>query len=243
MANLLNRKYRPLGVRSPLRYNGVETSGPVLVIYGDSISTGTHGAGGYEPALRKALRPSIIHNHAVGGSGLSAVTPNSLVTLLERADHRHPEADLILLWHGSNDWYWGAEAGSLDVEDPHTFRGAMVQVVRILRAVSPRAVLMWPTPIWRRERPDGCTGQVGEAWDTPNKKGCTLREITGCIEEGSRRHCFTAPDMRRLSGIHPGTAPFLLEDDVHPNAEGYQRISAVLLAEFRKWSGYQREVP
>lgn len=212
--------------------DGVKT-GPVLVIYGDSISTGAHGGGGYERSVMDALGASRVYNHAVGSSGLSLATPNSLVSLLERSDHLHPDADLILLWHGSNDWYWGAELGQFDDGNLHTFCGAMAHAVQRLRRASPKASLVFPTPIWRLEKPDRFAGDLEEAWTTPNQSGVTQRDIAECIIAGSYRFCFTAPDMRRRSQVHEGTAAVLLEDGVHPSAEGYQIISRVLISEMR----------
>ena len=48
-------------------------------------------------------------------------TPNSLISLLENQENLPKDADLIIIWHGTNDWYWGAPLGDIDSLDDSTF--------------------------------------------------------------------------------------------------------------------------
>ena len=76
-----------------------------IAIYGDSISTGAHGEGGYEAMLKSSLSLEMVYNFAVGSSGLTRKTPVGMLEVLDK--NPVPEdADLFLIWHGSNDWYW-----------------------------------------------------------------------------------------------------------------------------------------
>ena len=118
-----------------------------IVIYGDSISTINHGHGGYIRHLEKSFPNAILHNHAIGSSGLSLSTPNSLVSLLESPINIHPEADLIILWHGTNDWYWGAPLGNALHGDPYTFEGALHHTLTKLSTLSPHATILFLTPL------------------------------------------------------------------------------------------------
>ena len=51
-----------------------------IAIYGDSISTGTHGEGGYEAMLKSSLSLEKVYNFAVGSSGLTRKTPGGMLT-------------------------------------------------------------------------------------------------------------------------------------------------------------------
>ncbi len=195
-----------------------------LVIYGDSISTVNHGQGGYEALIKEALCVAEICNFSVGSSGLTKATPGNMLEVLEQ----HPipkDAELFLVWHGSNDWYWGS---SLE-----EFSAAVRIASDKLRAAAPAALLAWVTPIYRFQRPDGVT-QEEEAYDLPNKKGYMMLDYYEELERSSKKLGFLLIDMRRLCGIHRNNAELYLEDRVHPNHEGYVRIAAVMSNEIRR---------
>ena len=105
------------------------------VIYGDSISARQYGAGGYEALIKQELSIDVIHNHAISASGLAEGTPDCLVRLLEDPSRLHPEAELVILWHGTNDWYWGVEAGDPESRDSTRFAGALRNCVGKIRSV------------------------------------------------------------------------------------------------------------
>ncbi|GLC82258.1 hypothetical protein LBYZC6_43720 [Lacrimispora brassicae] len=195
-----------------------------LVIYGDSISTINHGKGGYEGMLKQALALAEISNFSIGSSGLTRVTPKCMLEVLEQ--QQIPEdADLFLIWHGSNDWYWGSSM--------EEFSAAIRIAVDRLRAAAPGALLAWVTPIYRLEQPAGIA-KVGEAYDLPNKVGCTMLDYYEELEHSAIKLGFPLIDMRRLCGIHRDNAQMYLEDKVHPNHDGYVRIGAVLEREIRR---------
>lgn len=197
-----------------------------IVIYGDSISTINHGNGGYEGALREAYGAEIV-NYAVGSSGLAYTTPNNTAQILENPEHIPGDADVILLWHGTNDWYWGSPVGRLGDTEPDTFYGAVNKAVSSIRRCAPEAVLVWITPIYRFEKGDGVP-EAGRAYETKNKAGNTMEAYYQAIMQASVRYGFPVIDMRRLCGIHEGNQELYLEDQVHPNQAGYERISRVL---------------
>lgn len=195
-----------------------------LVIYGDSISTVNHGQGGYEGLIKEALCTAEVCNFSVGSSGLAKATPGNMLEVLEQ--HPIPEdAELFLIWHGSNDWYWGS---SLE-----EFSAAVRIVVDKLRTAAPGALLAWATPIYRFEKPDG-VAQEGEAYDLPNKKGYTMLDYYEELERSSKKLGFFLIDIRRMCGIHRNNAELYLEDRIHPNHEGYVKIAAVMSREIKR---------
>lgn len=197
-----------------------------IVIYGDSISTGTHGEGAYLHQLQEKFGAEIV-NYAVGSSGISYATPGNTATILEDENNIPRDADLVLMWHGSNEWYWGSPIGTLSDQTAHTYLGAIAQAVTRIRKRAPEAELVWLTPIYRYEKPDQ-GAYAGGAYETPNKIGLTLYDYYRALEAASIRHGFPLIDIRRGCGIHEGNQERYLEDRVHPNKAGYARIWRVL---------------
>lgn len=199
-----------------------------VVIYGDSISTKSHGNGGYEELLKNHLEIGEIHNHAISSSGISKSTPNNLVELLENDNNIHRNADLIVLWHGTNDWFWGAPLGDIESEDTTTFYGAVKHSIELLRKNCPEAIVLYLTPIFRYEIPNQCSVKK-EGYVNCNARGLTLKDYYDAIVEMSVVYGFNVVDMRRQTNFHMHNAEKYLEDFVHPNAEGYKVISKVLV--------------
>lgn len=197
------------------------------VIYGDSISTKNHGKGGYEALIKEKLKISEIINLAVGSSGISRTTPNSLAGLLENEANIHKDADLIIIWHGTNDWYWGAPLGELESNNDSTFYGALKSAVNKLRKLCPKAVIVFLTPIFRCETPDKCAVKK-EGYVNKNSVKLTLKDYYDALINASVVWGFSVIDMRRLTNFHYYNAERYFEDYVHPNEAGYKVIADVI---------------
>lgn len=204
-----------------------------ISIYGDSISTVNYGDGGYENMLKESLFLDEIYNFSISSSGLSLDTPNNMVSLIKEQKNIPKDVDLILIWHGSNDWYWGTEIGNLYDNDVTTFWGGIDFVIKKLRKTVPMAKIVWITPIFRKEMPYlGDT--VKEGYELKNIKGYTLLDYYKIIELASKKYGFNLIDMRRLTNFHEDNAKYFLEDNVHPNKYGYKIIHNILNIEIKK---------
>lgn len=203
-----------------------------LAIYGDSLSTGTHGEGGYIHLLRDSLNLDCIMNYSIGSSTLSLGREDSMVRLIDKG--KIPDyVDIILIWHGTNDWYWGHPLGKLGDTTGETYYGAISYVVEKLRKVHPITKIIWVTPIFRREKPFACD-EIGNAHRLKNRKGKTLHEYSKALQESSEVWGFPVIDMHRYCGIHDHNVEIFLEDQVHPNKKGYKVIHKILDQEIRK---------
>jgi len=212
-----------------------------LLIYGDSISTGTHGDGGYEPGLLKAFEPDMLANFSVGESGLSPQTPGGMLKILkeqEQTDHAaSQDADLILVWHGTNDWYWGTPLGALGDKTEDTFYGCIHQAIGRLRKRNPEALILWGTPLYRWGMPNGGR-QPGSADELKNKAGVTLLDYQKVLCDSAEQEGFSLIPIGQLTKISEKNAEQFLEDRVHPNRAGYERIEQVWIQQIRdRWEG------
>lgn len=210
-------------------------------IYGDSLSTGTHGDNGYLDALCAGLGIGRLRNFAVGSSGLTVHTPNSMVSVLQKqaedAKLLASSPDMILIWHGSNDWYWGSPVGNFEDGAEDSFCASVRWTVTVLRERYPSARLIWATPIFRLERPDGCEKE-GDAFRTGNKIGKRMGDYTAALREASLLFQFPLIEMGQYVNIHMQSEGYYLEDHVHPNANGYRNISRVLIRKIREFWDY-----
>lgn len=203
-----------------------------LALYGDSLSTGTHGEGGYEKMLADSLCLASVNNYAVGSSTLTMGREGSMVQLIEEGEIPI-SVDIILIWHGTNDWYWGHPLGEMGDISKKTFYGAIFYVIEKLRKANPSAMIIWVMPIFRKEKPFDCI-EEGNAHILPNRIGRTLAEYTSAIEKCSSVLGFPLIDMHRYCGIHHYNSEIYLEDNVHPNRKGYEIIHRILDREIRR---------
>ncbi|MBQ7319473.1 MAG: SGNH/GDSL hydrolase family protein [Clostridia bacterium] len=209
---------------------------PVLAIYGDSISLDSYPQGGWPCRVEAVLKPAKIYNHAIGASGLSGTTPNNTVTFLDQPQWQHPDAEIALIWHGTNDWYWGAPLGEVGQADESTYAGAIESTVHKLRTVNPQVKLVWMTPIFRCQPPHGIeTYSKEEAWVTKNQVGATMREYVDILFAQSRRLCFPVIDLRVLTGFSAENKHLYYRDIAHPSAQGFDRIADLIVRHLRLW--------
>ena len=202
-------------------------------IYGDSLSDGTHGENAYLDEIKREFRIERLRNFAVSASGLTEQTPGSMASILKRQMEDgfasvQDTPQVIFIWHGTNDWYWGSDLAA--------FHRDVVWATETLRACFPDALILWATPIFRLEAPDQCTIRA-DGYVNPNKNGHTLADFTRVLEDCSVRCHFPLIDMNRQCHINAFNEGICLEDHVHPNAEGYRRISRVLIREIRRQWG------
>ncbi len=206
---------------------------PTLAIYGDSISIKYEG-GGWPQKIEKHIAFKTIYNHAIGGSGISRTTPNNTLSLLDDENNLHPDADIVIIWHGTNEWYWGAPLGKPDDESEDTYAGAISSAVHKLRAVNPEVKIIWMTPLFRHQAPN-MVESTEEAWDTKNKSGFTMKDYIEMIWEQSNRLCFPVIDLRRLTNFSKENKHLYYRDIAHPSEKGFELIADLIARHLKQW--------
>lgn len=199
------------------------------VIYGDSISTTDFSRGGYQQLLQDHLGMEKTVNYAVSASGTAPITPNSVFEQIIGLEHIEDDADLIILWSGSNDWYWNVPLGDIDDFSENTYCGAMRKCLLTLSARCKSANIMTMTPIARWDMPDQMQVE-GDAFYYKNKVGHTLNDYAQMLEKLTSALGVPLCDMRRLSGFTVKNKDIYLRDHVHPSRLGYLRIAEIIAA-------------
>ncbi|MDY0290582.1 MAG: SGNH/GDSL hydrolase family protein [Sphaerochaeta sp.] len=206
-----------------------------ILVFGDSISCITHGEGGYIKTLEKTFSPIKVHNFAISGSGLSTGTPNSCLKVVKALGCQSDvNYSLCLIWHATNDWYWGTPLGDPLCADETTFFGSIDLLVKKLRSFSPLGLMVWVAPIYRWEQPFE-TSREGNAFLIDNKVGLTLADYAGALEYASKIYGFPVVPMHELTQFHEGNADHFFEDGVHPNRAGYDRIEKSLIPYLKQY--------
>lgn len=198
-----------------------------LVIYGDSISALTCGRGGYHMILKEMLGNPVLYNHAISASALTRNTYLSTSELLENSENIHADADVVILWHGTNDWYWGAEVGNRFSESDLTYCGAIRNAVNKIRDAAPLCKIIMPTPLFRLQAPD-CCHYVREAYDNPNKRGYTQKDYYDAVMDMSEEMCFSVVDLRRLTNFSRQSMTVYQPDGIHPSEAGCEVVASLI---------------
>ncbi len=186
-----------------------------LVIFGDSISTTNFSGGGYEKNLCEKLNVKSVENYAVNAAALTAGYPSSVAYEIA-GRQTDPDVDCVILWAGTNDWFYGVT--------PTGFARSADYCLRKIKEKYPNAKTVFCTPIWRfSERQDDET--KSEADITPNSVGCTLSKYREVILNCGCEHIC---DMNSLLGVCAENSEKYLRDGVHPSKYGYGEISQIL---------------
>ena len=196
------------------------------LIFGDSISTANFSGGGYEVLLPKILPVQRIINYAENAAALTCGYPYSVCeTVLT-----HPcedDTDLVILWAGTNDWYYGVPTGEYDSHSRTCFCGALRTAVLSLCKAYPQAVILLLTPLFRLSEYEG-TELAYNAYETKNGIGLTLDHYCSLLCRTAAYIGAPVCDMHSLSGINIANHTLYLRDGTHPTKAGYEKIANIL---------------
>ena len=196
------------------------------VIYGDSISTTNFSAGGFQQTLCDLLGAEKMINLAENAAALSSGYPYSVYDKImqEKSDD---DVQLVILWAGTNDWYYGVPLGEYDSRLSTDFCGCLRGAVLKACELYPKSAVICVSPIYRYSEYDGQADKF-QAFDTKNSAGYTLYDYYKAMQAVSERVGFPLCDMRTLSAINSANHKIYLRDGVHPTVLGYKRIANIL---------------
>lgn len=199
-------------------------------ILGDSITEGV-GVSDRETkrytAVFAAKSGANVRTYGIGGTRIArqhkpSVNPRHDLVFLDRVEGMDADADIIVVFGGTNDFGHGDAAfGCFEDRDEYTFYGAMHSLIlRILKRY-PDAEIVFMTPLHRR------TENVPKA-----DSGKVLADYVRAIKEVTEYYGIPTLDLYSTSGIQPALPDgmdTMTVDGLHPNDKGAERIADRLL--------------
>ena len=166
-----------------------------------------------------------ITNYGIGGTRIAPQTQPSAEPIWDydfvaRAKDMTPDADLIVVFGGTNDFGHGdAPFGEVGMQDKSTFCGAVYTLFNDLLLKYPYAKILVLTPLHRSEE--------------SNERGLTLSQYVQAIKEIATYFSFPVLDLYACSGMNPNVARVketLMPDGLHPNEMGHKRLFELINA-------------
>lgn len=208
--------------------------GKKLVFLGDSITEGCC-ASSVEKRFTDLIahdEKAICYNHGIGGTRLAYQTapseePRHDLCFLDRVDELEADADLVIVFGGTNDYGHGdAALGTMEDQDPYTFYGAVHTLVRKLLAKYDRSKIVFILPLHRK----------GE--EQTILKGGVMTSVTLAQYILALREVLEFYSISYLNLYEEGKTPqelaegmkTYLADGLHPNDTGYRLLADMVIA-------------
>ena len=195
-------------------------------ILGDSITAGI-GASDFAHSF-VGLMSNEFGDGNVYGYGINAsliansasiqINPNSMAT---RYANMSDDLDIVVVFGGINDWYYGTGWGDDASTDISTFNGALNVLMSGLEQKYPGKEIIFVTPYsadYASRNTDGTNPQTGK----------TLLDYRNAIMDKARYHAIPVIDLYGEGGMdiaHSSNAKtYYTADGLHPNDNGHKRI-------------------
>lgn len=179
---------------------------------------------------------SIVTNLGIGGTSVctSSYVSDRLKPFVNRLDTIPADADIVVIFGGTNDWGNNAILGNITDTGTSSFYGAYKYILEWLAINRPNAKVMTMTPLKRYYRGGGTTWV--NAQTTPNNKGNILPDYVRAVKEVSEMYAIPCVDLHNESGLNPvleSVRNRFIGDGLHPTAEGNKKMYPVILNKMR----------
>jgi lysophospholipase L1-like esterase len=206
----------------------MDISNKKVYFLGDSITEGagaSRAENSFVGRFKTAYPNAEIINYGRGGTRIAKqLSPSENggfdYHFIARANDMQPDADLIVVFGGTNDFGHGnAPLGDIHSKDEKTFYGALYTLFENLLLKYPLAKILVLTPLRRG--------------DEVNNRGMTLQEYVTAVKERAAYFALPVLDLYTTSGMNPQVANVqqtLMPDGLHPNDEGHNRLFQLINA-------------
>lgn len=211
----------------------MELQGKKINFLGDSITEGC-GTSCEEKnyvSVFGRLSGAEVRNYGIGGTRIARQTvPSNEAKVdndfVKRADEMDANADIIVVFGGTNDYGHGDAAfGTFDSHDVHTFYGALHTLCQKLINKYPDAEIVFMTPLHRLEE----NKQINEFGI---RNVATLSEYVDAIKEVTKYYAIPTLDLYSVSRLQPEVEVLkerYMPDGLHPNDAGAEIVARRLL--------------
>ncbi len=208
----------------------MDIRGKKINFLGDSITQGcgvVYPGNIYHERIASEYGLAAARNYGIGGTRIARQTKPSLypewdLDFVLRVDHLDPDADIVVVFGGTNDFGHGdAPLGTMEDRTPDTFYGACHALCQKLIEKFPEALIVFMTPLHRLQednpRGDGYKEVLG-----------TLKDYINILKEVLEFYSIPTLDLWSCSGIQP-KVDIIKEkycpDGLHPNDAGHKLIA------------------
>nr|DAR76735.1 MAG TPA: GDSL like Lipase Acylhydrolase [Caudoviricetes sp.] len=208
-----------------------------IACLGDSITEGAKANGWqWHRYIDKYFKENgvetTIVNLGVGGTSVctSSYVSASLQPFVNRLNTIPTDADVIVIFGGTNDWGNNATLGTISDSESSSFYGAYKYMLEWLANNRPNAKILTITPLKRYYR--GYTSTWTNAQTTRNSKGQLLQDYVRAVKEVSEMYAIPCVDLHNESGLNPVleiVRTKYMEDGLHPTAEGNKKMYPIIL--------------
>ncbi len=196
-------------------------AGKTAVFVGDSITAGAYCDGDkYWEVLETSLGLSSVTGMGVSGSCFSATSDygETHSPLINRYT-TIPDADLIVVFMGTNDFGHGTPLGTIEDQTDISFYGALNVIIPGLIEAHPNSRIVFATPLHRQ----------GDYVD--NSAGQILADYVDAIKEVCTRNSIPVIDLFAISGLNPNIQIIrdqYMSDGLHPNTAGHLIVANIM---------------
>lgn len=200
-----------------------------ILFLGDSITAGG-GATAISESYWKQLERNtgaVCIGYGIGGTRIAKQLNvddfEKSGNFCTRADSMEEDADIIVVFGGTNDYGHGdAPFGKLDDDTVDTFCGAVNVLIKKLINKYPDSTIVFMTPTHRID-------ETGRIFNERNVRiDFDLEDYADAISEICKNYSIPVLDLFRLSGMQPNIAiikEHFMPDGLHPNNCGHARIA------------------
>ncbi len=202
---------------------------------GDSITEGCGTSGQdfvYHGILKKSANLAVVRNYGKGGTRIARQSeikdPDGRdYDFLRRAEEMDEDADLVVVFGGTNDYGNGqAPLGKITDDTIFTFYGAVHNLCRLLMKKYPKAKLVFVAPLHRWNE----CGEEG-TWKPEGVKQHHLCDYVTAVKEVCGVYNIPVLDLFNSDIMPIKDNDFRREcapDGVHPNDEGHKILAREL---------------
>ena len=218
-------------------------NGKKIAFLGDSITEGV-GAG---PEKRFStvfceITGAVEYNYGISGTRIARQFKPTVENLmfdrcfLDRVDGMIPDADVVVVFGGTNDFGHGdAPFGTLTSDDEYTFCGAVHSLINRIINKYPEAQILFITPLHRHsENFDKCDTNICDG--ETKTSNLHLRDYVNAIKDICEMYSIPVLDLWSNLGIQPkikAHQDLYMPDGLHPSPKGAERIAEHLAAFLR----------
>ena len=212
----------------------MELKGKKINFLGDSITEGAAVADREHNIYWQRVgiqEGAITRGYGIGGTRIAKKrVPSNIarhdLDFIKRADDMDPDADVIVVFGGTNDFGHGdAPIGKCTDRTEYTFYGALHVLCNKLIEKYPAAQIVFMTPLHRLSE-DNMINENGQPLET------NLEGFRNIIIEVARYYSIPVLDLWAVSGLQPKVdiiKQTYMKDGLHPNDLGHKMIADKLI--------------